>query len=107
MATKLKFSTSAVTTDALVVGLAKSKNGLVIESGELKLDEKDLISALNDLGATAAPDEVIKLPGTSTKLIAFTGLGQVQKKYDHETMTKHLKTSCTESMPCPIRTSNG
>ena len=85
---KLKFSTGAINTDALVVGLAKNKNKLVIESGNLDLPKKELISALKDLGASANAEEVIKLPGTSTKVIVFTGLGEFKKDYGHETIRR-------------------
>ncbi|MEY4444101.1 MAG: hypothetical protein RL301_180 [Actinomycetota bacterium] len=84
----LKFSTGIVNSDALVVGLAKSKTGLVIESGKLKLADADLLPALNDLGATGAVDEVIKLPGSSTKVIIFSGLGEAKAKYHHETIRR-------------------
>lgn len=62
--------------DVLVVGLSRNKKTLSIHSGEMAMDTASLISALNDLGATGAADEVIKLPGNKSKLILFTGLGE-------------------------------
>ena len=66
---KLKFLSGAIATDALVVGLANKDKSLEIVSGELKLDEKEILQSLKDLGATGKADEVIKLPGTATKVL--------------------------------------
>ena len=84
----LKFSTGVINSDALVVGLAKAKTGLVIESGKLELDKAELLAALKDLGATGSVDEIIKLPGSSTKVIIFTGLGEAKKEYHHEVIRR-------------------
>ena len=84
----LKFSTGVINSDALVVGLAKAKSGLVIESGKLELDKAELLAALKDLGATGAVDEIIKLPGSSTKVIIFAGLGEAKKEYHHEVIRR-------------------
>ena len=74
--TSISATENGVTDDVLVVGLSRdSAKKLRIHSGSIKLDEKDLISALTDLGATGSYDEVVKIPGTSTKLLVFTGLG--------------------------------
>ena len=80
---KLKYLEGSVAADALVVGLAKGSKGLEIVS-TLKLDEKEILQSLNDLGASGKVDEVIKLPGTATKVILFTGLGKVAKEYSSE-----------------------
>ena len=80
---KLKYLEGSVAADALVVGLAKGSKGLEIVS-TLKLDEKEILQSLNDLGATGKVDEVIKLPGTATKVILFTGLGKVANEYSSE-----------------------
>jgi leucyl aminopeptidase len=40
------------------------------------------------LGATGKPDEVIKIPGTSTKLIVFTGLGEHKATFSDETLRR-------------------
>jgi leucyl aminopeptidase len=76
--TAIRLSNGIVKDDVLVVGLsAKSAKGaLQIEAGDLALDTKALLPLLNDVGATGKADEVIKIPGTTTRLIIFTGLGK-------------------------------
>jgi leucyl aminopeptidase len=79
--------------DALVVGLAKDAQGnLKLEAGTLSaaLDSEGLVSALTDLGATGAADEVIKVPGSTTKVIVATGLGASAGRggYDAETLRR-------------------
>ena len=94
--TTIRLSDGIVKDDVLVVGLASknsksSKAGatsLQIESGDLALDTKVLMQALADLGATGKADEVIKVPGTSTRLIVFTGLGNASASYDHEVLRR-------------------
>jgi len=94
--TTIRLSDGIVKDDVLVVGLASknsksSKAGatsLQIESGDIALDTKTLMQALTDLGATGKADEVIKLPGTSTRLIVFTGLGKASASYDHEVLRR-------------------
>ena len=88
--TTIRLSDGIVKDDVLVVGLAaknskSTKSGatsLQIESGDLALDTKALVQALSDLGATGKADEIIKIPGTSTRLIVFTGLGTSATHYD-------------------------
>ena len=46
------------------------------------------MEALDDLGASAAPDEIIKLPGSSTKLVVLTGLGETKNDYPHEVLRR-------------------
>jgi leucyl aminopeptidase len=84
--TTIKISDGIVKDDILVVGLSikTAKGALQIESGDLALETKTLLATLNDLGATGKSDEVILLPGTNTRLIAFTGLGKAEAKYDGE-----------------------
>ena len=84
---KLKYLEKSVNCDALVVGLAKGPKGLEIVS-TLKLDEKEILQSLTDLGATGKADEVIKLPGTATKVILFTGLGKASKEFSSETIRR-------------------
>lgn len=89
--TKVRLIDGVVTTGVLVVGLAHSdgKNpSLHIESGDLVLDTKPLLAALSDLGATGKEDEILRLPGTSIRLLVFTGLGKVQRKYPHEVLRR-------------------
>ena len=59
-----------------------------IVSGEIKLDEKEILQSLRDLGATGKADEVIKLPGTATKVLVFTGLGKAQRNYSSESIRR-------------------
>lgn len=88
--TTLKISDGLVKDDILVVGLShkSGKGGLLIESGDLALDTKALVASLNDLGATGKEDEVIKVPGTTTRLIVFTGLGKHSAHYSDETLRR-------------------
>ncbi len=94
--TTIRLSDGIVKDDVLVVGLAAknsktTKNGatsLQIESGDVALDTKALVQALSDLGATGKADEIIKIPGTSTRLIVFTGLGTSATHYDHEVLRR-------------------
>ena len=84
---KLKYLEKSVNCDALVVGLAKGPKGLEIVS-TLTLDEKEILQSLNDLGATGKANEVIKLPGTATKVLVFTGLGKAAKEYSSESIRR-------------------
>jgi leucyl aminopeptidase len=85
---KLKYLTGTVNSDALVVGLAKRENGALEIVSTLKLDEKEILQTLNDLGATGKVDEVIKLPGTASKVLVFSGLGKAQKSYPSEVIRR-------------------
>jgi leucyl aminopeptidase len=93
--TTIRLSDGIVKDEVLVVGLAtkspkgaKSTPSLQIESGDLALDTKSLIATLADLGATGKADEVIKIPGTSTRLLVFTGLGKQGATYDNEVLRR-------------------
>jgi leucyl aminopeptidase len=86
----IKISDGIIKDDVLVVGVSikSGKGALQIESGDLALDTKALISTLNDLGATGKSDEVVRIPGTTTRLIVFTGLGKAQNKYPDEVLRR-------------------
>ncbi len=86
----IKISDGIIKDDVLVVGVSikSGKGALQIESGDLALDTKSLIATLNDLGATGKSDEVIRIPGTSTRLLVFTGLGKAQSTYKNETLRR-------------------
>ena len=104
--TTIRLSDGIVKDDVLVVGLSyksspSTKSGatksgaaktgavsLQIESGDLAIDTKALLQTLADLGATGKPDEVIKLPGVSTRLIVLTGLGKFSTNYDSEILRR-------------------
>jgi leucyl aminopeptidase len=87
----LALTDGAVNSGVIVVGLSFNPNkasALTIESGTLTLDTRTLLAQLKELGATGKHDEIIKIPGTRTKLIVFTGLGQMQKEFAHETLRR-------------------
>ena len=88
--TTIRLSDGIVKDDVLVVGLASksAKGSLQIESGDLALDTKSLLEMLSDLGATGKADEIIKVPGTSTRLLVFTGLGKSSTKYENEVLRR-------------------
>lgn len=86
----IKISDGIIKDDVLVVGVSikSGKGALQIESGDLALDTKALIATLNDLGATGKSDEVIRIPGSTTRLIVFTGLGKAQSHYPDEVLRR-------------------
>ena len=87
----LKLTDGAVTDGVLVLGLSFNPNkasALTIESGTVTIDTRTLLAQLKELGATGKSDEVIKIPGTRTKLILFTGLGITNNNYSHETLRR-------------------
>lgn len=93
--TSIRLSDGIVKDEILVVGLAtkasrgsKTSSSLHIESGDLALDTKALLQSLSDLGATGRADEVIKLPGVTTRLLVFTGLGNQSSLYDNEVLRR-------------------
>lgn len=108
----VKLSDTAVTDPVLVVGLAHREDksrSLVIESGDLGLDNKSLLAALKDMGATGKSDEIIKLPGSSVRLLVFTGLGKKSARYENETLRRaagaasqklHGNPAVTFALPC-------
>jgi leucyl aminopeptidase len=92
--TTLHLSDGAIKDEILVVGLSvkttskKGQGALVIDSGDVALDSKKLLSTLADLGATGKADEVIKIPGTATKLLVFTGLGENKTTFSDEALRR-------------------
>jgi leucyl aminopeptidase len=86
----IKISDGIIKDDILVVGVSikSGKGALHIESGDLALEAKSLTATLNDLGATGKTDEVILIPGTTTRLIAFTGLGKSVPTFDDEVLRR-------------------
>ncbi len=115
--TAIRLSDGIVKDDVLVVGLAhkesksaKSSASLHIESGDLALDSKALLITLADLGATGKVDEVIKIPGNSTRLLVFTGLGKHSARYDNEVLrraagsaSRSLAGNSTATFSLPIK----
>ena len=92
--TTLHLSDGIIKDEILVVGLAfktpanKGQGALVIESGDVALDSKKLLATLSDLGATGKTDEVIKIPGSATKVLVFTGLGENKSTFPDETLRR-------------------
>ena len=85
--------------DALVLGLARQSDGsLTLEPGTAHVDEARLLQTLTDFGATGRADEVIKLPGTTTRLLVVTGLGKYHPRhgYDHETLRRAAGAAARE-----------
>ena len=80
--------TSAITTSFAVVGLSTSMGKLKIESGTIKLNEKELLEILKNLGATGKSDEIVKVPFSKPQIIYFTGLGESQDSYEPETLRR-------------------
>ena len=81
--TLVKATDRKVSAEILVVGLSrinatsgKKSPRLHIESGDMSIDRAGLIDALQDMGATGAADEVIKLPAQGYRLLVLTGLGE-------------------------------
>ena len=112
--TTLHLSDGIIKDEILVVGLSHKKSmrdgkiNLVIESGDIALDAKKLLPILADMGATGKSDEVIKVPGITTRLLVFTGLGEQKISPDNEVLRRAAgaaaralcgSTSATISLP--------
>jgi leucyl aminopeptidase len=92
--TTLRLSDGIIKDEILVVGLSfkkslkDSKANLVIESGDIALDTKKLLQSLADMGATGKCDEVVKIPGLTTRLLIFTGLGENKSAHEDEVLRR-------------------
>ena len=92
--TTLRLSDGIIKDEVLVVGLSykkslkDSKANLVIESGDIALDTKKLLQSLADMGATGKCDEVVKIPGLTTRLLVFTGLGEYKAAHEDEVLRR-------------------
>ena len=92
--TTLRLSDGIIKDEVLVVGLSykkslkDSKANLVIESGDIALDTKKLLQSLADMGATGKCDEVVKIPGLTTRLLVFTGLGENKAAHEDEVLRR-------------------
>lgn len=92
--TTLRLSDGIIKDEILVVGLSykkslkDSKANLVIESGDIALDTKKLLQSLADMGATGKCDEVVKIPGLTTRLLVVTGLGENKSTYEDEVLRR-------------------
>jgi leucyl aminopeptidase len=88
--TTIHLSDGIIKDEILVVGLShkKGKSSLTIESGDIALDSKKILPLLADMNATGKADEVIKIAGTTTRLLVFTGLGEHKANYEDETLRR-------------------
>jgi leucyl aminopeptidase len=84
---KIKLTTK-VESEVLVVGIGLRNKKLHIEPGSAQIDTNSLVSTLTAMGVTGAADEVFKLPGKTTKLIVFTGLGNLDEVISSETLRR-------------------
>ncbi len=88
----IRATDAAVTPDVLVIGLSKDPKSkeLRIHSAGLKLNVSSLLDALGEMGATGSPDEVVKLPGETSKLIVTTGSGSSSsaEQFTEETLRR-------------------
>ena len=86
----IRATDSSAIQDILVIGFARNKKSkkFTLAAGDLTFDSDSILETLDDLGASAAADEVIKLPGTGTKLVVLTGLGETKNEYPHEVLRR-------------------
>ncbi len=86
----LKISSGVLKDEVLVLGLAStnSSGGIAIESGDLTVDTKAILASLLEMGATGAADEVIKTPGSTIRMMVFTGLGKKANSYTPEVLRR-------------------
>ena len=84
---KVKLTTT-IDSDVLVVGLGTVNKKLQIQSGAAQIDSNALLLSLNAMAATGKVDEVIKLPGKTTKLIVFTGIGKIESTFNPEVLRR-------------------
>ena len=92
---KLKL-TSKIDSEVLVVGLGQLNKKLHIESGPSQVDSTALLATLNAMGATGNSDEIVKLPGKNTKLIVFTGLGNLDAGASAENLRRAAGAAARE-----------
>ena len=96
--TTIHLTDGIIKDEILVVGLSfkKGKNSLSIESGDIALDSKKILPLLADMSATGKADEVIKIPGTTTRLLVFTGLGEHKANFENETLRRAAGAAARE-----------
>ena len=96
--TTIHLTDGIIKDEILVVGLSfkKGKAALNIESGDIALDVKKILPLLADMKATGKADEVIKIPGFSTRLLVFTGLGEHKTLFEDETLRRAAGAAARE-----------
>ena len=83
MTSTIRATDAQLTADVLVLALKRDeRKKLQILTSGIKFNSSAILEALEDIGATGAADEVIKLPGESTKLILLTGLGSGETTHE-------------------------
>ena len=87
---------SSLATPYAVVGLSALDGKLKIESGPAKLNEKELLEILKNLGATGKSDEITKVPYSKPQTIYFTGLGESSKSYHPEVLRRAAGAAARE-----------
>jgi leucyl aminopeptidase len=88
--------TDKLDSDVLVVGFGTVKKNLKIESGSSQIDTTSLLATLTAMGATGKADEVIKLPGKTSKIIVFTGLGEIDSNIEPERLRRAAGAAARE-----------
>jgi leucyl aminopeptidase len=86
-------SSQQSSSETIALGLATKDGKLIVEVGDSGLNAKSFLPALEEVGATGAAEEVIKVPITAPahhRLIIFTGLGEAAKnsEYPHEVLRR-------------------
>jgi leucyl aminopeptidase len=80
----------------LVVGFGTVNKKLKIESGASQIDTTSLLATLTAMGATGKADEIIKLPGKTSRLIVFTGLGEIESSIEPERLRRAAGAAARE-----------
>ncbi len=88
--------TDKLDSDVLVVGFGTFKKNLKIEAGSSQIDTTSLLATLVAMGATGKADEVIKLPGKTSKIIVFTGLGELDSNIEPERLRRAAGAAARE-----------
>ncbi len=88
--------TDKLDSDVLVVGFGTLKKNLKIEAGSSQIDSASLLTTLVAMGATGKADEVIKLPGKTSKIIVFTGLGELDSNIEPERLRRAAGAAARE-----------
>jgi leucyl aminopeptidase len=88
--------TDKLDSDVLVVGFGTVNKKLKIESGASQIDTTSLLATLTAMGATGKADEIIKLPGKTSRLIVFTGLGDIESSIEPERLRRAAGAAARE-----------
>ena len=108
--TSINATESRHVNEILVLGISRDSKSkkLKVESSGVNFDAPVILDSLSAMAATGAPDEVVKIPGNSGKLVVLTGLGSSLPAYPHEVLRRAAgaaaralagNTSATFSLP--------